>query len=257
MKKNKFLKIACAMFALCLITTCVIGTTLAKYTTGGATQDSARIAKWGVTLAIEGDDMFNNEYTGTNGNVTVKSSDTLKLVAPGTSGSATFSISGTPEVAVQIDIVFNGVDIVLPAGTYADYTTENPLDTFTLDAAYYPVKFKLEQTNAAYAVGGDPVVMTVIENATLAQIKAFLSDYEGNDGYSGTQYAPNTNLGSSFTLSWEWAYGEYAGEVTDEDRADTYLANLMADEATFAETGKTGYVLETSYSISITVTQVD
>lgn len=246
MKKNKLLKIACAMFALCLITTCVIGTTLAKYTTGGATQDSARIAKWGVTLAIEGDDMFNNEYTGTNGNVTVKSSDTLKLVAPGTSGSATFSISGTPEVACKIDIEFTGKDIVLPVGEYEDYTTEEAEDTFTLTQAYYPVVFTLTQTASADSSRNDVVIPVVVAKGNLATIKAALAAYTAN-----ALYAPNTNLGATFELSWEWAYGQYEG-VSEADKADTYLANIMAglkvDDSA---------VLETSYSISITVTQVD
>ena len=33
MKKNRFIKLASGLLVLCLMTTCVIGATLAKYTT--------------------------------------------------------------------------------------------------------------------------------------------------------------------------------------------------------------------------------
>ena len=54
MKKNRFIKLASGLLVLCLMTTCVIGATLAKYTTAGSGADTARVAKWGVTVSASG-----------------------------------------------------------------------------------------------------------------------------------------------------------------------------------------------------------
>ena len=107
MKKNKFLKLASGLLVLCLLTTCVISTTFAKYTTSGSANDTARVAKWGVEVAVQAGDVdksetnaFYDEYkNGTK--TTVKGSQ--EVVAPGTSGTlVSFSVSGTPEVALSI-----------------------------------------------------------------------------------------------------------------------------------------------------------
>ena len=100
MKKNRFLKVACAMVILCLITTCAVSTTFAKYTTGGSASDEARVAKWGVKLSMVGDTIFANQYEDVTNGITVEA--TTDVVAPGTSSSeanaapAVFAITGTP-----------------------------------------------------------------------------------------------------------------------------------------------------------------
>ena len=60
--KNKSVKIAALAIMLCLLTTCAIGTTFAKYVTGADAEDYARVAKWGVKIDIAGDDMFKDTY---------------------------------------------------------------------------------------------------------------------------------------------------------------------------------------------------
>lgn len=47
MKKNKAMRLASALMVLTLLTTCVISSTFAKYTTSANGEDSARVAKWG------------------------------------------------------------------------------------------------------------------------------------------------------------------------------------------------------------------
>ena len=61
MKKNRFIKLASGLLVLCLMTTCVIGATLAKYTTATDTQDSARVAKWGVRISAAANSAFKTE----------------------------------------------------------------------------------------------------------------------------------------------------------------------------------------------------
>ena len=94
MKKNRFIKIAAVVFTLCLITTCGISSTLAKYTTSSSASDTARVAKWGVEVSTSGT-MFGKAY-GANGSgatenrivaevsTSVNANNGDNIVAPGT-----------------------------------------------------------------------------------------------------------------------------------------------------------------------------
>lgn len=252
MKKNRCLKIASGLLLLVLVTTCAIGTTLAKYTTGGDAQDSARVAKWGVKLEIEGDSMFTNEYingddTIGDDTITVKSTSAAEgnsdiIVAPGTASNsdtaARFSISGTPEVAVKIEVELTvNNEIFLKAGRYTDPTVAG--EPFDLERDYYPVVFTLKQVDDAT----DEFTPAIIIQGNLAAIQDFL------DVYSGKTYEPNTNLDAKFELSWEWAF-------IGNDKADTYLGNLIAGEKPDSLDDE-DYSTEISYELKITVTQVD
>lgn len=100
-KSNKSVKTAVLLFGAVLLTTSLLGGTLAKYTgTIGEASDSARAAKWNVDEKIQDFDLFANSYLsvaggntpGTNEPVTVKGEGTEKVVAPGTKGSANISV---------------------------------------------------------------------------------------------------------------------------------------------------------------------
>ncbi len=254
MKKNKTLRFAACLLLLCLITTCVIGTTLAKYTTAGSASDEAHVAKWGVQITMEADPLFKNEYAKTDSTntqtLTVKSKDDAKVVAPGTSsteayGSAVFAISGTPEVAVRVKIELTGVqNVFLKAGTYQDPTTAADA-TFTLDNDYYPVVFTLTQTKDENGVSNKNII-----TGTLATIQAALNDYNGGENGNGKDYAPNTNLTSEYTLSWAWNF------EGGNDQADTYLGNLMAG-INPDNLQESAYCLNVAYTLSVTVTQIN
>lgn len=258
MKKNRFLKVASAMIILCLITTCAVSATFAKYTTAGSATGQARVAKWGVELTMDADPAFANEYSKTTNVITVKSVDDANVVAPGTSssevaGGLRFAITGKPEVKTNIDIAFTVTsDVYLKAGTYYDGTKATKetdgvksYETFVLEDDYYPVEFTLKQIKAAGAS-----VDVQLAKGNLATIKAFLKDY--SDGPDSI-YAPNTDLGAEFELTWEWAIGT-------NDAADTLLGNLAAgplpDYVTAAHT-PADYSLNIDYSLTITVTQID
>ena len=114
MKKNRFIKIAAVVFTLCLITTCGISSTLAKYTTSSSASDTARVAKWGVEVSTSGT-MFGKAY-GANGcgstanrivaetSASVNTSNSNKIVAPGTMNDTgiQIKIKGKPEVAFDL-----------------------------------------------------------------------------------------------------------------------------------------------------------
>lgn len=206
-KKSKTIIVAAIVLMLCLITTCVVGTTLAKYTTSGSGNDSAQVAKWGVKIEILGDKLFNNQYNNpSDSEVTVKS--TSDVVAPGTSGSTTFSISGTPEVALNVSINF-----VKTSDVYLD--------------SYHPLVFTLKQVEN-YA---GPVDVT-LKSGTLEEIETYLHSWSQD-------YNPNTKLDATFELSWVWAFNG-ANDVND-----TLLGDLIAETQTTDKSYSTsvGYTL--------------
>ena len=187
MKKNKMMRIASILLVVTLLSTCVISGTFAKYVTRAEGKDQARVAKWGVLITMEGDSVFSStyaaedpDYIAAKGKVSVEAwkdyhyftADELdRVVAPGTKlEGLKATVYGKPEVAARYTLdVSNLKDIVLPKGTYTDYTklvskdfdlptgeyddegnavtkTTTKLgyfDTFTLDNDYYPVNWDL------------------------------------------------------------------------------------------------------------------
>jgi hypothetical protein len=155
MKKNKFWKIAGAIFTMCLMTTCAIGTTFAKYTTGSKASDTARVAKWGVEVSTSGT-MFGKFYgantaTENQNSIVAKASGSVdtadavngdKVVAPGTMNTTgiQIKIAGQPEVAFDVDA--DGEvksEIFLGAGEYGVMIEAfgiNAATDFTKEALY-------------------------------------------------------------------------------------------------------------------------
>lgn len=224
-KKHWTLRVAGLLFALVLITSCFVGGTFAKYVTTGGGHESARVAKFGVTMSVANDTAFQKTYRTDNGPVSttitnsVDSNGHENLVAPGTKGSnfVVLSIKGTPEVAVNVKIEASGTDVFLKAGDY-------------------PITYTLTKNGAAA-----PVV-----EGHLNDIIEYLNDRSGN-------YEANTNLSQVFgtyTLSWEWKF------EGGNDKADTLLGAVTAggiSTATTPSTCGTGVHL----ILTATVTQID
>lgn len=246
MKKNKMMRLAAVLMVAVLMTTCAISGTFAKYITQADVADSARVAKWGVQVTATGS-LFETQYAN-DGTVekdeanqdiaftVVSSSSTDEdVVAPGTfkDDGLVFNITGTPEVAVNIDFnISDVIDVKLPKGDYLDYTTgNNATDTFKLDNDYYPLVYTLTRNDSQVAQG------------TMANIETYLNGIEGN-------YAANTDLADAlgvFKLSWTWVFGDAAN-----NKADTYLGQVAAGiEA------NNKVVLNAGATIAITVAQID
>jgi len=139
MKKNTMLRIASILLVVTLLSTCVISGTFAKYVTKAEGKDQARVAKWGILVSVEGDSAFKTEYetddtNGYDGEFSVKADEDIdllddvdqpeRLVAPGTlNDGLKGSVIGKPEVATRYELkISDWTDIVLPKGTYTDYT---------------------------------------------------------------------------------------------------------------------------------------
>jgi len=248
MKKNRMMRVASVLLVAVLLTTSAISGTFAKYVTAADVADSARVAKWGVTVTAQGslyEYRYNNDGSvehDKDGNeisyTVVSSSDSDDVVAPGTKNDTglTFSILGTdPEVALNVDFnITNVQDVVVPAGEYLDYTTGNNLeDKFTISDPYYPIVYTLTKEGTA-----DPVA-----SGKMTDIEAYFNGIEGD-------YPAHTNLSNIFGtyhLTWAWAFGDAAN-----NKCDTLLGMIAAGSPAVS-----GVNLNAGVSIAITVAQVD
>lgn len=168
MKKNTMMRILSVLLVMTLISTCAISGTFAKYVTRAEGEDAARIAKWGILLTVEGNSAFEAQYEtdeeeGYEGEYSVVSSgrinDLDKVVAPGTSNEPGLvaTVMGTPEVATRYTLeIKDWEDIVLPAGSYKDYTNLIQNDQgeygyfgeFELAKDYAPIKWDITVSNS-------------------------------------------------------------------------------------------------------------
>lgn len=280
MKKNKMMRIASVLLIAALLSTSVISGTFAKYVTKTSAGDSARVAKFGVTLGTGGT-LFGKQYQKhdtTDTEIPGSISDTVivdasiddKIVAPGTSSNdlnttgtetykgLSFSVTGTPEVAVKVSfsVATTGEDkwsdIVLPkANGYQDYTVYpvDPANTFNVGSDYHPLKFTLCDKN------NDPITPaggTELKDVPLQTIVEYLN---GTD--SDLYFAANTNLGNElghYTLYWKWDF--YVDDATD--KYDTFLGqHAESDLSVTVPSAASTFSQNVKIAITMTVTQID
>ena len=258
MKKNTMMRLASILLVAVLISTSAISGTYAKYVTADEGSDSARVAKWGVIIDIEGS-LFEPaykdapaEYTANEkvDSITVQAKDQADVVAPGTKSNngMIITLTGTPEV--DTEIVFSitaNKDVVLPAGTYRDYTSADESATFVLSEEYRPIKFTL--TNAAG--------QKVVDKGSLSDVEAYLESFN-NIYHTNTDLANELAGGEAgtFQLTWEWAFDENynPNNLPTNDKADTYLGNLAAG---IIDNAPEGASTEIEIVFEITATQID
>ena len=108
MKKNIMMRLSALLLVAVLLTTCVISGTFAKYVTTNSAEDSARVAKWGVTVTANSSTVATvTEIGGADEEHVLASSAAQVILAPGTKATelADFTITGEPEVAVNVSYV--------------------------------------------------------------------------------------------------------------------------------------------------------
>ncbi len=243
MKKNKSMRAAGGLMIATMLTTSIVSGTYAKYVTSGTAKDTARVAKFGVEVKAEGS-LFGKNYlaatdntpTDADAGITVKSENSDNLVAPGTKSAdgLSFSITGTPEVDVnvKIEVADTSADIFLLKGTYPDMTTSADDDDFTLDADYYPIIYTLTKPDGSTVTGNLDKITNELNSDATYKVGDDLTDSLGN-----------------FKLTWEWAFEQ------GQDEADTLLGDLAAGTATGVATD--AYNLNANIELTVTVTQVD
>lgn len=238
-KKNRALRLAGLLLVLALITTTFSSGTLAKYTTSAeGTEQSARVAKFGVTIAEQETTLtpFGTAYvkgelddsvvtTSTDAAaISVKSS--ANVVAPGTKGTlASFTFTGTPEVDVAIKLT---------------------VKTFTATGftGYFPIKFSVnggtEFPSGTATVPALADIQTGIETALASVSGTGISWDDTNKQLvveAGTDLS-TVNL-SNYGLAWSWPFST----STENDGKDTTLGDAGTASITI--------------QLSASVTQID
>ena len=251
MKKNKFLRLASLMLMLCLITTCAISGTFAKYTTSVTSTDAAKVAKWGVSFNIG--TQLAGEYTrtaslptGVTMQYTVKAG-TGKVVAPGTSGDAyTFTATGEPEVSYKATFALNESTSKV---IFLNKVVNNSSDV------YRPVALTVK-------MDGSPVGAAVYTVADLAAIIGKIDFYYDVSAGKYFYTTDNSALTPSYTdngtdvpvleVEWSWTFNVDA----TADGFDTVLGDLAAG-LSVGEYTTDDYCLDFDLDITATATQVD
>lgn len=232
-KKNVTLRAAAVLFALALITSCFVGGTFAKYVTNGTGTDTARVAKFGVTVEANGT-MFAEKYdtdkeakTVASSRVGVAEGDKDNVVAPGTSGNmVSMTLTGTPEVKVHVN--------------YAP--TVKLSDNWTLeDGTFYcPLQIKI---GTATIDGLHFASKNLFVNAIVSEIVSNTSNNKTYD--AGTDLSTVGN--DALAISWAWPFESTDKAGKSNDAKDTYLGDQAAlNNAATIE-----------ISVVTTVTQVD
>ena len=235
-KKNWTLRAAVLMFALVLITSCFVGGTFAKYVTSGSGTDSARVAKFGVTVTASGD-LFAKEYATDDqtvvGTIAKSVISTDKVVAPGTESNGDFvaaTVTGTPEVAVRVSYKLDTATLQL----------ENWKDG---DGQFYcPLVFKVKTPDGNTVISGMEFQTAEAMKAALVNaVAAYTKDYAPGTDLSG-------KAAETLTISWEWPFETGAdGDKPANNVKDTFLG----DEAA------AGRAATVSLTLATTVTQID
>ncbi len=232
MKKNRMMRLASALLMCVLLTTSVIGGTFAKYVTTGTASDTARVAKWGVTIAATGA-MFAESYKndaaigstviGDGNSVNTDSTNKSNLVAPGTKGTlASATITGTPEVAVHVE-----------------HKATLTLTGWTVNSAeYFPLIIKVGETT--YGIKDMKDSTGTAPTQECDSISALITAVKSAIETSSADYPPNTNLSTAGygSVSWEWAFDK------NDNAKDTALGNAITPATIKLE-------------ITTTVTQID
>lgn len=185
------------------------GTTYAKYIDqASAESTTATVAKWGHVVTISDADLFGSDYTLQSGadlatevdGVGVAVNSTGNVLAPGTTGSMSFTISGKAEVLSKLTVVATGKDVGLFDGTNAAF----------------PVKWTLSKDGSAVAGNTD---------VTLSTIVSTLNGWNNEEIAIGNA---STHAGK-YTLSWAWAFST-SGYSTIKDLTDYDHDNAVDDE---------------------------
>lgn len=158
MKKNLVFKLGLFCAALVLIATCFVSSAWAKYTNTVSATDSARVAKWTVSMTADSDETFTNESAFTLFDTAFqqikldtinKNASSEKIIAPGSSGQFEFIVNSTSEVSVKFDftaVVTNVDNIPLKWTVKVDGTEVGALEDSLED--------KLADANLYYSVNG-------------------------------------------------------------------------------------------------------
>ena len=229
------------VLAMVLMVTMVVGMgtmTYSRYVTskGMESPEQATVAEWGYVLTISYADMFGAKYEGNvvNDSFTATESDKIdvtagtsaQLVAPGSSGSMTITLSGNADVLAQLtfDVADSSYDVKLVYGN---------------SQTYNPIKWTLTKKV------GDGAAQTLGTANTDFDTIVGLLEGESAKVEAGTAIAETV-----YTLSWSWAINASMDASNATNQMDTALGMLAAGKDAAAILAATGLTVDTSASVT-------
>ena len=264
MKKNRMMRLASILLVCVLLSTSVISGTFAKYTTTASAGDTARVAKWGITMNSTGSETFADTYEDT----VATSATGDAVVAPGTKGSAKYYVYGKPETDYVVTFTgTTGSDIFLGAGNYSyvdghgKVTYSNSMNANVAET-YYPMEWKVTITTDG----------TLADDEEWASGKTFATAKEAMEALAAVsiEFDANAECDVFVDIAWEWDFDNTEakkGDIIDatcisNDAYDTILGDMAARVAGAAvdlvvEDGAEASSLTVSYKVVMTATQVD
>lgn len=198
------------------------GYTLSKFVTSGGSTGKAQVAKWGYKMEIDGSNLFGKNYkfdrvdrvgskvTKDTDGLTVKASGDYNVIAPGTTGSMTFTIGGQAEVKALIAM---GIE------PKKDVTLKLQKSNGE-EIVYNPVKWTLKKNG---------VDVTGAINTTLHKVAGAFHDMTSNP-VSSVKNPGDVLATTTYELVWAWAFEgteTFTGITADE--LDTILGRRAKD----------------------------
>jgi hypothetical protein len=185
-KKTNKKAVLIALLALTVAAAGILIGSFAKYVTQETVSDEAVAATFGLDIP-ETIDLFGESYTNVESNAQGKN-----IIAPGTSGSYTFNVTGTSEVAYKV-----GADVTLT------YSAEW--------GSYEPLKFSLNGTDWTDFATFKTNLNAALGSKTLAP----------NETYTGGQ-----------TIYWQWPYDVSAANDQKDTEMGAAAATGTAPKVT-------------------------
>ena len=236
--KNKKLFIIVAMVLMVSLVVGMGAMTYSRYISSHQVpSQNATAAKWGFVVTANTSNLFGSQYkanTGTqatvdgSGNVVAKASAgaTDEILAPGTSGYLTISISGQAEVKAQLSVA---IDLTKNVGDGADYL---------------PIEWTLVEGNNAPA--GD---------ATWVKDPETLS--------STNVIEAGTTANNNYRLYWRWVFSSGAANDLKDTVIGGKSAGLTLDQVN-AITGLSltteqyaAYTTQLEFSATVSIVQLE
>lgn len=232
--KNKFMRIAAVMLMLCLVTTCAISGTFAKYTTEASGEDTARVAYWGwtgTTLTI--DELFADTYDNVTTSVTNEN-----LIAPGTTNSETFTITYTDGKANS------GADIEAPEVAYKFVvsTTGSVCDATIQSNTNIKWSLICKETGVADNA--------IVNEGTWTQLLSAI-DALSQATVNANALPGSFDNGQVYEVKWVWDF-EDADDAGTTDKNETAIQDKIDTDM-----GNAADLADVKIVISISATQID
>ncbi len=184
MKKLRSLRLIGILSLLAVIAVLAIASTYARYTTSVNGTDSARVAHWDVNATNNVSDLFAASYSKV-----AAGTEEQGIIAPGTSGEYTFSITGSIETAYTLSIVATGTDNVNGAVS-----------------GYNPIKYSFKKNSE-----------TAKTDLTFQQLLDAINAID--DG--SKEHAAGNLSADTYTIGWAWA-------IDGDNEKDTQLGKLVS-----------------------------